>query len=426
DAALAQGRASGKATAALVLAPEGLPDLADRFGPEAQDIALRRVVDRLSAALRDDDVLGQLVDGRLAIALSPMRRADLETLLQISGRALDALREPITIDGTTAYLSGSAGFCLQSRCPDPTGAALLAAAETALSEAQSNGTGAIRAYSAEMQKAVSRRHDLREELATALETRQIRPWFQPQISTDTGQVTGFEALARWAHPQRGLIPPVDFLGIVLQAGLSSRLTDEMLFQALSALRAWDQAGVHVPSVGVNFSDQELRDPELVDRIRWELDRFSLAPQRLTIEILETVVSGADDDVITRNIAALAQLGCGIDLDDFGTGHASISSIRRFTVRRLKIDRSFVTRVDRDREQQNLVAAILSMAERLNLETLAEGVETAGEHAMLAQLGCGHVQGFGIARPMPFEDTIGWIHRHREKLAQAASLGRQAG
>ena len=157
----------------------------------------------------------------------------------------------------------------------------------------------------------------------------------------------------------------------------------------------------------------------------ELDRFDLEPRRLSIEILENVVAETDNDVVVANIAALAKLGCGIDLDDFGTGHASITSIRRFTVRRIKIDRSFVTKLDEDREQQKMVAAILSMAERLGLETLAEGVETPGEHALLAQLGCGDVQGFGIARPMPIDDTMEWIARHRIKLGTMPKIGTRA-
>jgi len=138
------------------------------------------------------------------------------------------------------------------------------------------------------------------------------------------------------------------------------------------------------------------------------------------------VAETENDVIVSNIAALAQLGCGIDLDDFGTGHASITSIRRFAVRRIKIDRSFVTRVDEDRDQQKMVAAILSMAEQMGLQTLAEGVETPGEHAMLAQLGCGDVQGYGIARPMPVDDTMTWIPRHCAAIGVAPRIGHRAG
>ncbi len=141
-----------------------------------------------------------------------------------------------------------------------------------------------------------------------------------------------------------------------------------------------------------------------------------------IEVLETVVAGTEDDVVTRNINGLSRLGCLIDLDDFGTGSASIASIRRFAISRLKIDRSFVTRLDQDAEQRRVVAAIVTMAEQLDLDTVAEGVETVGEHTTLAQLGCGHVQGFGIARPMPYDQTLDWIRAHRSKLAPVPRIG----
>jgi diguanylate cyclase len=245
------------------------------------------------------------------------------------------------------------------------------------------------------------------------------------VSTDTGAITGFEALARWHHPERGLIPPAEFLPAVMDAGLSSRLCDTILTGSLAAMRKWDQIGLNVPKVGVNFSCAELRDPRLVDRIKWELDRFDLKPQRLAVEILETVVADTSNDIIVRNLSALSRLGCALDLDDFGTGQAAIANIRRFSVNRIKIDRSFVTRVHDDREQQRTVAAILSLAEQLGLDTLAEGVETPEEHAMLAQLGCRHIQGYVIARPMPFEETADWVGRHRAQAKAIPRIGTRA-
>lgn len=289
------------------------------------------------------------------------------------------------------------------------------AAGLALREAQHHGTGAIRAYSMEMKRRAETRAELREEITDALETGQIEPWFQPQISTDTGLVTGFEALARWHHPVRGILPPSTFLPAIEQAGLLERLAEVMMGAAFTALKAWDRTGVDVPRVGVNFTASELNNPRLAEKVKWELDRFDLAPERLAVEVLETVVAGAPGDTVSRNINALSALGCRIDLDDFGTGHASIAAIRRFSVSRIKIDRSFILKSDRDPEQQRMISAILTMAERLHVETLAEGVETVGEHAMLAQLGCDHVQGFGIGKPMPFAETIDWMFAHNTKL-----------
>lgn len=426
DNILQLARPNGRTTASLVVELDDYSMLLDRLGNKAGDDILRRTVDRLRGVLRDDDVIVRLDGAKFAIALAPVRRADLESLIQISARLQSAVSEPISLDATTVYVSCSVGFCLSTRAPETTGESMLEAAEQALNNAKLNGPVAIRGYSSEMQHKAKAQHALIEEVTLALEDGQIQPWFQPQISTDTGEVSGFEALARWHHPERGMIPPCDFLPAIEQAGLFERLGEVILFNSLTCLKKWDKAGFKVPQVGVNFSDAELRNPKLVDKIRWELDRFDLTPNRLNIEILETVIAGTDDDIITRNIAGLATLGCAIDLDDFGTGHASIANIRRFAVGRIKIDRSFVMKVDTDPEQQRMVSAILTMAEQLNLETLGEGVETVGEHAMLAQLGCRHVQGFGLARPMPFEDTLDWMQKHREKLAETPKIGRGIG
>ncbi len=192
------------------------------------------------------------------------------------------------------------------------------------------------------------------------------------------------------------------------------LGQTMLAQSLAALVELDRRGLHLPTVAVNFSGPELRNPQLPDRLRWTLDRFGLAPSRLTVEVLESVVTGDGDDVIASNIGRISALGCAVDLDDFGTGNSSITAIRRFALNRLKIDRSFVQDVDQNRDQQKLVMAILSLAERLGLDTLAEGVETPAEHALLAQLGCGHVQGYVVAKPMPVGDLVRWLTTHRDQ------------
>ncbi len=426
DNILQIARPNGRTTACMVVELDDYGMLLARLGHKAANDILRRTVDRLRGVLRDDDLIVRLDGAEFAIALAPVRRADLESLIQISARLQSAVSEPVSLDTTTVYVSCSIGFCLSTCAPDITGEAMLEAAEQALSNAKEDGPSTIRGYSPEMQHKAKAQNALIQDVTQALEDGHIIPWFQPQISTDTGEVSGFEALARWHHPERGMISPADFLPAIEQAGMFERLGEVILYHSLTCLKKWDKAGFHVPQVGVNFSDSELRNPKLVDKIRWELDRFDLSPDRLNVEILETVIAEADDDVITRNIAGLATLGCAIDLDDFGTGHASISNIRRFAVERIKIDRSFVTKVDTDPEQQRMVSAILTMAEQLNLKTLGEGVETAGEHAMLAQLGCTHVQGFGLGRPMPYADTLNWMQKHHEKLVETPKIGRGIG
>lgn len=403
---------SGLQTGCLVIQFDEAETLLDRHGRATQAEILSRSAERLCAALRGGDVVARLEGGGLAVVLAPQKRLDLETLVQLAARLQASLSAPISLNAARIYVTCSIGFCLGSAAPDATGHALLNAAQIAADEALRNGPGAIRVWSPDMPSKRAERDAMRATLESALDEGQILAHFQPQIDARTGAVTGFEALARWHHPERGIIPPGEFLPAIGDAGLSERLAEIMLFHALTALTRWDRAGLPVGTIGVNFSAAELRNPRLVEKLQWELDRFDLPPSRLCVEILESVIAASDDDILVRNIAALSRLGCGIDLDDFGTGHASITNIRRFAVRRLKIDRSFVSHVDSDREQQRIVGAILSMAEKFDLETLAEGVETPAELAQLQTMGCGQVQGFGIAKPMTFDQASEWMLARR--------------
>lgn len=419
--ALSKSREHGLQAALFQVELDDFADLLDRYGEAGADRVMTTISDRLVSIMRSDDMVARMGKSRLSICATPVARLDLELCIQLSARMQTAIETPISIDGAKVYVTACIGFCQTNRTATRKGSDWFDAATSALREAQHSGPSAIRAYSKDMQRNVQSRNALRTAAAAGLERGEIQPWFQPQISTDTGRVTGFEALARWDHPNRGMVAPTEFLPAIEQAGKLERLAEVMIYHAFTALKAWDSAGVQVPHVGVNFAGPELSNPNLVEKIKWELDRFDLAPDRLVVEVLETVVAGAPNDTITRNVNGLSQLGCRIDLDDFGTGHASIASIRRFSVSRIKIDRSFVMRADRDPDQQRLVSAILTMAERLEVETLAEGVETVGEHALLAQLGCNHVQGFGIGKPMPFDQTLDWIARHEAKLQAAPQI-----
>jgi len=397
-----------------------------RHGQAAMDDLLQVTSDRILGTLRDGESVARLADSRFAICLQSVRQLDLELCIQLAGRLQGVIEEPLRVGGATLYVSCAIGFCLRSRAPSGDAQDWLCAAITALDEARQNGPSSIRAFAPEMQTRREIRRTLQQTVVSALDNGEIGPWFQPQLCTDTGQVSGFEALARWVHDTRGTIAPDQFLPALEEQGLMERLSEVILTQSLSALRGWDDAGLAVPRVSVNLSQDDLNNPRLCDKISWALDRFDLGPNRLCLEILETVMSDVPNDTVARNITGLNQLGCAIDLDDYGTGHASIASLRRFPVHRIKIDRSFVVKSDRDPEQQRLIGALLTMAERLDLETLAEGVETVGEHAFLAQLGCHHVQGFGIGRPMPFDETLMWLSKHEAKLQSAPRIGRQIG
>jgi len=406
--------------ACIVIGVDGADALARRHGHAAFTELLAQTAQRVSATVRHSDLVVRLDGACFAVGLAPFLRSDMETVLQVAARVQAAVEAEIAAGPVRIHPTASVGFCLAGRSDAQRAPALVEAAEAAMDTARACGPGTIRAHTEETRRQRSDQGALRNELAAALNSGQIHAHFQPQVSTDTGEITGFEALVRWQHPQRGLLAPAAFLDALISTGLSERLGELMLYHALGALRRWDMAGHRIPCVGVNFSAEELRQSSLPDRVAWELDRFDIAPERLIVEILETVAGGDADSRLVDNVARLGRLGCRIDLDDFGTGHASIANIRRFGAGRIKIDRSLVTGLHKDRERQDMVAAILSMSEQLGLETLAEGIECAEEHALLAQLGCDHVQGYGIARPMPVEATLAWIERHKAGLGAALS------
>ena len=410
------GQANGRMCACFAIEVDDFEGLLQRDGVRMGEHVLRNVANRLQGVMRKSDAVFKLDGPRFGVIVADLPSGELETLIQIAGRYQTCAEEPVSLDGIKVYLSVSVGFAPGSVEGRATGSTMLSAAEIALEEALIHGAASIRAFAPDMRERADRRGALATELSEALDNGEIRPWFQPQVATESGDVTGIEALARWEHPTRGTMPPAEFLDMIRSMGFAGRLSEVILSKSLAALHDWEGNGLRIPAVSVNFSSEELRDPRLCDRVRWELDRFDLAPERLIIEVMETVIADGHSDMILRNLTQLSELGCQIDLDDFGTGHASITNIRRFGVHRIKIDRSFVTKLDTDRDQRSLVAAVLTMAERLGLDTLAEGVETVGEYAILAQMGCAHAQGFAIARPMPASSVPEWHNGYREKLA----------
>ena len=421
DEALSNGPTHRK-MACVAISIDNFTELRQDWDIGACDEAVFKSLERIKSVLRSEDILARLEDAEFVLFIPSLRAPETSAVLALCDRLLTVTKPPVHIDGHALHLSLSAGFCMNTRAPAQTGTAMLGAARAALKEARQNGPGAVRAYSKNTRMPVE--SYLANEALQALRDGKITTWFQPQVSTDTGEITGFETLARWDHPERGVLLPEEFVHLFDDSNRMEEFGEKVFDNALRALLAWDEAGVCVPSVSANFATQQLRNPSLVERIKWDVDRYGLDPSRLTVEVLENVIADREDDIITRNIRALRSQGFRIDLDDFGTGHASIANIRRFAVDRIKIDRSFVANADTDPDQQRMIAAIVSLSERLGIQTLAEGVETPSELSFLSQLGCTHLQGFAVARPMPFEQTLDWIAQHNVRLQQAQIVAKR--
>lgn len=358
--------------------------LRDCLGEDGYDLMLRRLWERMSSVATDSGMQRQ--PGALWCRLAAV---DLASAQQAARQLLARVQRPLTVQGLTLT-----PHLLPQLAPE-------------------TGPHAV------------------GSLAQAIAAGQIEAWFQPQIDGDTGEVTGFEALARWHHPERGLLLPGTFLE-ELPGAERQTLVVEMLRQAGNAIQNWDSAGWQVGTVSVNLSEYELAEPAMAEILLWEIDRLNLHPSRIVIEVLETVAPPqlSEDDprdvAIAANLRRLAAAGCQIDLDDFGTGFASLASIRQFGPQRLKIDRRFISGCDRDPEQQRMILAVLALAEHLKLDTLAEGVETTGEQSFLTQIGCNQLQGYAIAAPMPFEATPAFLASRASMLAHLPRVLRRAG
>ncbi|AGI69744.1 putative diguanylate phosphodiesterase [Octadecabacter antarcticus 307] len=413
-------------TVAMIVEIDDYQQLEEVYGRESLESALTFTQCVIQEHLTEADVTIHLDGSRFMSALAPQAPHEHEAMLNTCTRIQQALSNVPFMTELPVQLTASIGFAASNMLERPTAEGLMRASFSALSEARRKAPNAVRAFSEAMLSRQASLQKITKDAKRAFEQGEIFAYFQPQLNLDDGTLSGFEALTRWHHPERGIISPADFLPALEQAGLMQKLGDTMIKQALQALTFWDKSGLNVPQIGVNFSTIELRNPHLVDRIAMHLDVSNIAPHRLVIEVLETVIADDAGDDIIGNLAALAELGCGIDLDDFGTGYASITNIRRFSVGRIKIDRSFVAGVDTDSEQRNMVAAILTMADRLGVQTLAEGVETRGEKDALHALGCHDVQGFQIARPMPVQETVEWATAYFQRSHAPAHFPKRAG
>ena len=415
----------GHPTVAMIVEIDNYQRLEEVYGRPSLESALAFTRSVIEEHLTEEDVTIHLDGSRFMSALAPQAPHDLEAMLNTCTRIQHALGNVPQLADLPVQLSASIGFAASNKLEKPTAEGLMQAAFAALAEAKRRSPNAVRAYSEAIFAKQASRQKITKDAKRAFERGEIFAYFQPQLNLANGTLSGFEALTRWHHPERGIIPPADFLPALEQAGLMQKLGETMIKQALQALTFWDKSGLDVPRIGVNFSTSELRNPRLVDRIAMHLDVSNIAPERLVIEVLETVIANDADDDIIGNLAALADLGCGVDLDDFGTGYASITNIRRFSVGRIKIDRSFVAGIDTDPEQRNMVAAILTMANRLGVQSLAEGVETRGERETLCALGCRDAQGFQIARPMPIQETVEWATAFFQQARQPVQLSKRA-
>jgi diguanylate cyclase (GGDEF)-like protein/PAS domain S-box-containing protein len=403
--AMAQAHRRGQYLAVVYLDLDGFKAVNDGFGHAVGDQLLITLAKRLRQVLRDGDTLARLGGDEMVAALVDLE--DSTTCIPILNRMLAAAAKPIPISGVDHRVTVSLGVTFYPQTEEVDADQLLRQADHAMYQAKLSGKNCWRRFDAEQDRSIRGHHERLGRIRQALENNELRLHYQPKVNMRLGKVHGAEALIRWEHPERGILPPSDFLPVLENDPLDVEIGEWVIETALTQIEAWRRAGLHLP-VSVNIGARQLQQPDLVDRLGARLAAHPDVPaSSLSLEVLET---NALEDLarVSRSIAACRALGVSVSLDDFGTGYSSLTYMKRLPVDELKIDLSFVRDILDDPEDLAIVDSILGLSSAFRRATVAEGVETAEHGELLLRLGCELAQGYGIARPMPAQAVPDWL------------------
>ena len=376
----------------------------DSMGHAAGDMLLVELARRLRDMVRDVDVVCRQSGDEFLVLVRNVEHW--EALGEVSDRILKAVESPVTMPNGAARVSASIGI---ARFPDDAEdfESLVKSADIAMYQAKSLGRARYSFFYSELNDQLLANLELEKQLAQAIREGELVLHYQPQVDAQSGALVGLEALVRWNHPQRGLLFPGQFIAVAEESGLIAEMGVWTLHEACRQCAAWKAAGLHVGTMAVNVSALEFRDHRLLDSLQSALHDSGMEPVELEVEITESVLM-AETDTSLRIIAHLHELGVGIAIDDFGTGYSSLSYLKRLRPTQLKIDRSFVRDAESDADSRAIVKGVISLAQALGLNMVAEGVETEAQRQFLRDAGCHTLQGYLIARPMPVRDLETWI------------------
>jgi len=369
-------------------------DINDTLGHRIGDLLLRHAADRMSLVLRDCDTIARLGGDEFTIFTQNI--IDAENAGQVAHKLLNMFETPFTIEGQEIYITCSIGIALfpaDAEIIDD----LLMHADIAMYHAKSDGKNTFRHYNREMKKQTSERIGLLADLRKALELEQLYLQYQPKFDVSIGCLVGVEALLRWQHPEKGLIPPAKFIPLAEESGSIIAITDWVLKTACHQTKQWHDAGYGMIPVAVNLSACSFKQNNLQSQIKETLETTGLLPELLELELTESILI-ENDKQAEETLRELHKLGIKITIDDFGTGYSSLSYLHRFPISVLKIDRSFVWNMHRSENDMAIVVAIIAMAHSLKLQVVAEGVETEEQLNTLKKNGCEIIQGYLTGKP----------------------------
>ena len=390
----------------------------DTLGHAAGDYVLVVTAQRMRDSCRASDLCVRLGGDEFVMILNGA--GSTEDILMLAKRIIGQINEPITFQGTTILPGASAGIAVYPVDAD-SAQDLLVHADLALYSAKKLGGGSFSFFSEELRRELDYRKQLEQDIRTAIAERSFDVYFQPQVSLTSGKISGIEALVRWKHAARGMISPGEFIPVAEKCGFMPDIGRIVVTKAIEEAAEWDRAGIDFGRLAVNVSGTELREPDFDSFLFSTLEKAGLAPQKLSLEIVESVILDDEKTGIAAKLRHIRAAGVHLELDDFGTGYASLSHVNPNEIDRLKIDRRFVQNINENGDNSKIVRAITELARGLGISIVAEGAETEAELDSLMAIGCDQVQGYSIAFPMPQDKAREWLLARSPKKAKLKVL-----
>ncbi|MEA2499274.1 MAG: hypothetical protein QOH26_1679 [Actinomycetota bacterium] len=404
--ALAKAERRDSTLAVLFLDLDNFKLINDSLGHDAGDAVLKQVGLRLEDMMRDGDTVARLGGDEFTILCDDL--ASIDQVADLSERIIAALAGPFEVQGREIYVGASMGIALPSEAhhlPQD----LLRNADAAMYKAKRKGRGRSEVFDDSMHAEVMERLEMERALRAALQRREFHLVFQPIVDFGDGRPVSFEALARWDHPDKGILDPESFIPLAEETGVIVPLGRWVLGEACAQAMAWREVGGDLALLGVsvNVSPSQIADADLVADVRSALDASGLEPKLLTLELTESTLMHLGDDAETQ-LAMVKALGVQIALDDFGVGYSSLSYLQRFPIDVVKVDRSFIQQIGDSHEKWAFARAIVALTRTLELQTVAEGVELMEQAEELRQMNCAFGQGYLFSRPMTGSEALGFV------------------
>lgn len=377
----------------------------DTLGHRVGDLLLQEVAIRLKGCVRDGDTVARLGGDEFAMILTDV--AQTNDIAFVAQKVVDCFAKPFRIENHELFTSASVGL---SVCPDDgtDAESLLRKTDIAMYRSKEQGRNHYSFYHAEMNAKISEWLELDHALRYAIERQELLVYYQPLVDVTTRRIVAMEALIRWRHPAWGMVPPAHFIPLAEDTGLIISIGRWLLGTVCAQVKTWHAEGFRTLSVSINVSARQFHQPGFADVIAGALKDADLAPYGLEVELTESLFQNVEKAL--HVLRALAQMGVNVSLDDFGTGYSSLSYLKQFPIHKLKIDRSFIQNITRDSNDSGIVRAVVTMAQHLNLKTVAEGVETAEQWEFLRALKCDQIQGYYISPPLPAAEASALLRR----------------